>query len=260
MNNSFIQLQISNGVGVITLNRPEKYNSFVREMALQMQQALQECSSNKLVRAVLINAAGKAFCAGQDLAEAVDPAAQGIAKIVEENYNPIILQIREMPKPVICAVHGAAAGAGANIALAADIVVAANNANFIQAFSKIGLVPDSGGTYMLPRLVGFQRAMALMFLGDKVSATEALKMGMIYKVVEDDKLAEEALNIATTLANMPTMAFAYTKELLNKSMHNTLREQLTLEGVLQEKAANTNDFREGVAAFLEKRLPIFKGE
>jgi 2-(1,2-epoxy-1,2-dihydrophenyl)acetyl-CoA isomerase len=260
MNSSFINLEIADGVGIITLNRPEKYNSFVRAMALQMQDALRECATNKTVRAVLINAAGKAFCAGQDLAEAVNPAAQGIAKIVEENYNPIILSMREMQKPVVCAVHGAAAGAGANIALAADIVIAATSANFIQAFSKIGLVPDSGGTYMLPRLVGFQRALALMLLGDKVSADEALQMGMIYKVVADDSLAAETLKMAKTLANMPTMAFAYTKELLNKSMHNNLREQLLLEGALQEKAAATSDFREGVAAFLEKRAPIFKGE
>ena len=165
-----------------------------------------------------------------------------------------------MPKPVICSVHGAAAGAGANIALAGDIVVASTNANFIQAFSKIGLVPDSGGTYILPRLVGFQRAMALMLLGDKISATEAQQMGMFYKVYPDDMLETESMKMAIQLAQMPTLAFAYTKELLNKSMNNTLETQLSLEGVLQEKAAATNDFREGVNAFLEKRLPIFKGE
>jgi len=157
-------------------------------------------------------------------------------------------------------VHGAAAGAGANIALAADIVIASETASFIQAFSKIGLVPDSGGTYILPRLIGFQRALALMMTGDKVSAAEALQMGMIYKVTADDALHNDALQMAQKLANMPTMAFAYTKDLLNASMNNSLQEQLTMEGVLQEKAANSHDFHEGVSAFLEKRAPVFKGE
>jgi 2-(1,2-epoxy-1,2-dihydrophenyl)acetyl-CoA isomerase len=256
----FIQFEIIEGVALVSLNRPEKYNSFVRKMAIELQETLDACANNNNIRAVLLKGNGKAFCAGQDLGEAIDPQAQGIAKIVEENYNPIILKMRQMPKPVICAVHGAAAGAGANIALAADIVIASENASFIQAFSKIGLVPDSGGTYILPRLIGFQRALALMMTGDKVSATEALQMGMIYKVSADDALHNDALQMAQKLASMPTLAFAYTKDLLNHSMNNTLQEQLTMEGVLQEKAANSHDFHEGVSAFLEKRAPIFKGE
>jgi len=259
MANQFINVEIANGVGIITLNRAEKYNSFVREMTLQMQDALSQCADDIAVRCVLIKGNGKAFCAGQDLSEAINPAAQGIAKIVEENYNPIILKMRNMKKPVVCAVHGAAAGAGANIALAADIVVASKNASFIQAFSKIALVPDSGGTFILPRLIGMQRAAALMFLGDKIVADEALQMGMICKVFGDETFEKEAMDLCLQLAKMPTQALAYTKELLNKSGSNSLEQQLLLEGELQAKAAATNDFKEGVSAFLEKRMANFNG-
>ena len=260
MINEFIKYSVEGSVAKITLNRAEKYNSFVREMAVQMHDALNKASTDKLVRAVYITGEGKAFCAGQDLAEAVDGSGPGIKKIVEEHYNPIIRKIRTIEKPVVCAVNGAAAGAGANIALACDIVIAGSSAFFSQAFSKIGLIPDSGGTFFLPRLIGLSRSSALMMLGDKVSANDALQMGMIYKVSEDAKLQEEAFAIAKTLSEMPTKAIGLTKRLLNKSMFNTLEQQLTEEGIEQVNAASSYDFKEGVKSFLEKRKPVFRGD
>lgn len=257
---SSIILSIENGIATITLNRPDKLNSFNREMALLMQSGLDECASLQEVRCIYITGAGKGFCAGQDLAEVADPNGPGMQKILSEHYNPIITRIRNMPKPVIAAVNGVAAGAGANLALACDIVVAAESAYFIQAFSKIGLIPDSGGTYHLPRLIGFQRASALMMLGDKVSATDALEMGMLYKVFADVTFIDESKKIASVLAKMPTKGLAYIKHTLNQSATNTLGTQLQLEDDYQQKAAATADFKEGVQAFLEKRLPIFKGE
>ena len=257
---SSILLNIEKGVATITLNRPEKLNSFNREMALLLQSELDKCAADNTVRCIYLTGAGKAFCAGQDLAEVVDPNGPGMAKILSEHYNPIITQIRNIPKPILAAVNGVAAGAGANLALACDIVVATQSASFIQAFSKIGLIPDSGGSYHLPRLIGFQRASALMMLGDKVSATDALQVGMLYKVFSDDTFADESKKIAVTLAQMPTKALAYIKHALNKSVSNNLEQQLALEDEYQQKAAATHDFKEGVAAFLEKRSPNFKGE
>jgi 2-(1,2-epoxy-1,2-dihydrophenyl)acetyl-CoA isomerase len=256
----FILNTVESGVSLIQLNRPDKFNSFNRTMAMELIALLKQANDNSGIRAVLLTGAGKAFCAGQDLSEAMDTNGPGIQKIVEEHYNPIIQHIRELKKPVVCAINGVAAGAGANIALACDITIAAKSASFIQAFSKIGLVPDSGGTYFLPRLVGIQKASALMMLGDKVTADEALQMNMIYKVTADESLIVEASQIATKLAAMPTKAFEYTKALLNQSYNNDLNQQLNMEGHYQVKAANTYDYKEGVNAFLEKRAAQFKGE
>lgn len=256
---NFISTQLKNNVLIIALNRPDKFNSFNREMALELQNELDNAENNELVRSIVLTGTGKAFCAGQDLAEAIDPNGQGIEKIVREHYNPIILKIRKIEKPIIAAVNGVAAGAGANIALACDIVIAAQSSTFIQAFSKIGLVPDSGGTFFLPRLIGFQNASALMMLGDKVSATDAQSMGMIYKVFSDETFMDEVLKLADNLSKMPTKAIGYTKRLLNESMTNNLQEQLIQEGSLQVEAANSFDYKEGINAFLEKRKPEFKG-
>lgn len=258
--NTFILHTSEKGISQIRFNRPEKFNSFNREMAVQLQEALDEAAVDSSIRAVYITGNGKAFCAGQDLSEAIDPKGPGIRRIVEEHYNPIIKRIRNLQKPVICAVNGVAAGAGANIALSCDVVLAGKSASFIQAFSKIGLIPDSGGTFILPRLVGFQRASALMMLGDKVTAEDAMSMGMIYKVFDDEKLQEEAFSIATTLSTMPTRGLALTKMLLNRSVNNSLEEQLKEEEQIQAEAGATSDYKEGVEAFLEKRKPVFRGE
>jgi len=255
-----IQYELIEGVGKITLNRPEKYHSFVREMALQLQEVLDNCKEDKAVRAILITATGKAFCAGQDLGEATDPNGPELTKIVQEHYNPIIKKIRNIEKPVVAAVNGVAAGAGASIALCCDIVVATESASFIQAFSKIGLIPDSAGTFFLPRLVGMQRAAALMMTAEPISANDAVDMGMIYKSFADKTFETESWKLVSKLAKMPTKGLGLTKKLLNASYTNNLNQQLAMEDECQTIAGNSADFKEGVQAFLEKRKPNFKGD
>lgn len=255
-----ILFEIKKNVAVIRLNRPEKYNSFNREMALLLQKYLDDSAKNKAIRCVYITANGKSFSAGQDLSELTGDKSLSISKILSEHYNPIIYKIRHLEKPVVAAVNGIAAGAGANIALCCDVVVATASATFIQAFSKIGLIPDSGGTFFLPRLIGFQKASAIMMLGDKVSATEAEGMGMIYKCFEDDVFESESLKIVGKLSQMPTIGLANTKKALNQSIQSNLLEQLQLEDKLQYKSARTKDYKEGISAFLEKREANFKGE
>lgn len=251
---------IENSVCQLTLNRPEVFNSFNQKMALTLQEYLREAAADESVRAVLLTGSGKAFCAGQDLAEATDPNGPALQDIVKKHYNPIIELIRTIEKPIICAVNGVAAGAGANIALACDITIAAESASFIQAFSKIGLIPDSGGTFFLPRIIGTQKALALMMTGDKIVATEAEKMNMIYKVVPDEELMSFAINFAEKLAKMPTKGLGLTKKAINKSFENSLTEQLALEEKLQTEAGQSYDFKEGVTAFMEKRVANFKGK
>ncbi len=251
--------EVNGSLAILTLNRPDKYNAFNRDMALSLQSALDECADQS-IRAVLITGTGKAFCSGQDLAEAIDPNGPGMKKILAEHYNPIVRRIVALEKPVVAAVNGVAAGAGANLALCCDITVAAESASFIQAFSKIGLVPDTGGSYFLPRLVGRQKAAAWMMLGDKIGAREAEQQGMIYAVYPDADFMKASMSLAEQLANMPTQALARIKKQLQLSTIQTLEQQLQTEDDLQQEAAATRDFQEGVNAFLEKRNPRFEGK
>jgi len=257
---SAVLFEVENGVAFLTLNRPEKFNSFNRDMAVLLQQYLDHCEQDENIRCICITATGKAFCAGQDLAEATDPQGPEMERIVAEHYNPIISKLRSIEKPIVAAVNGVAAGAGANIALACDIVVAAESASFIQAFSKIGLIPDSGGTFFLPRLVGMQRAAALMMTGDKVGAKDAVAMGMIYKSFADESFVAESKKLAFQLAEMPTKGLGLTKQLLNETYQHSLSQQLEREKQVQVEAGATSDFKEGVNAFLEKRKPVFQGK
>ena len=247
-------------VGKIILDRPEKYNSFVREMALMLQKTLHECANDASIRCIMITGSEKAFSAGQDLQEATDSNGPSIDIIIKEHYNPIVSLIREIKKPIIAAVNGVAAGAGANIALACDIVVAKQSAKFIQAFSKIGLVPDSGGTYFLPRLIGWQKASAIMMTGESIDAENAEKMGMIYKMYPDSEFEIQSMELAKTMSQMPTKGLGLTKELLNATFNNSLEEQLILEEQNQILSSQSEDYKEGVNAFLEKRNPKFSGK
>ncbi len=247
-------------VGKIILDRPKKYNSFVREMALMLQNTLNECANDSSVRCIMITGSEKAFSAGQDLEEITDLNGPSIDRIIKEHYNPIISIIREIKKPIIAAINGVAAGAGANIALSCDIVVASKLAKFIQAFSKIGLVPDSGGTYFLPRLIGWQKASAIMMTGEAIDAENAEKLGMIYRVYEDSEFEVKSMELANKISQMPTKGLGLTKELLNASFKNTLEEQLVLEEKNQILASKSEDYKEGVSAFLDKRNPHFIGK
>lgn len=257
-----ISLEISSGIARLTLNRPEKLNSFNAAMHAELRAALDEIRQDSLVRVLLLTGSGRGFCAGQDLADrAVAPggAAVDLGESVEKNYGPLVRSLRFLPLPVICAVNGVAAGAGANLALSCDIVVAARSANFIQPFCRLGLIPDTGGTYFLPRLIGTARAMGLAMLGDKLPAETAVAWGLIWKCLDDDKLAEEANAMALHLASGPTLGFARTKEAIYASSGNTLDAQLNLERDFMRELGYTVDYREGVSAFVGKRQPQFRG-
>lgn len=263
MEYDYIRYRVDQSVGVIILNRPDVLNSFNKPMAKETQDALEKCRDDESVRAILITGEGRGFSAGQDLEEAIPPEgspAPEISDIVRESYYPIVKLIRSIEKPIVAGVNGVAAGAGANVALACDFVIASESASFIQAFCKIGLIPDSGGTYYLPRLVGLPRATAMMMLGEKVTAREALEMGMIYKVYPKDSLQDEVMKFARNLANQATKALGITKRALNQSFENDLESQLKTEEKLQKEAGQTSDYNEGVKAFLEKRKPIFRGK
>jgi 2-(1,2-epoxy-1,2-dihydrophenyl)acetyl-CoA isomerase len=245
----------------ITLNRPEKFNSFTEPMAAELRKALENAESDD-VRAVLLNAVGKAFCAGQDLPEVAERGKDKnyeLADTVRTTYNPVIRAIRKLEKPVVCAVQGTAAGAGANIAFACDITIASAEALFVQAFSKIGLIPDSGGTFFLPRMIGLARTNALYLLDEKVTAEKAVEIGLIYKAVESGQLDNESKKITQKMASMPTKGVGLYKKAILQTFENDLDQQLSLEAILQSEAGKTHDYREGVAAFLEKRNPDFKG-
>jgi len=254
-----IKFEIKDSVATITLNRAKVLNSFNYEMADDVIDALNKCKDSA-VRAVVFTGSGRGFCAGQDLEEATRAGGPSIEEIVEHTYNPIVTLIRELEKPVIGAVNGIAAGAGANLALICDITFASESSTFIQSFSNIGLVPDSGGTFTLPRLIGMQRATAMMFLGNKVTAKDAKELGMIYDVVADEELENSAFNFALKLAKRPTIGLALTKKALNASYTNSLSEQLNLEKDLQAIAAKTEDHKESLQAFFEKRKPVYKGK
>ena len=258
----FITCTLSEGVATITLDRPDVLNSFNRAMASELQLTLGALAKDPAVRAILLTGNGRAFCAGQDLSEAVPPDGPppDLGDIVHTSYNPIVRLIRSIEKPVICAVNGVAAGAGANLALACDILIAAEEASFIQSFSKIGLIPDTGGTFFLPRLVGLHRATAMMMLGEKISASRARDLGMVHDVVPHSVLHDTAFSMARALASQATRGFGLTKRALNRSLGADLDSQLEFEEELQRAAGKTHDYQEGVRAFLDKRKPNFTGQ
>jgi 2-(1,2-epoxy-1,2-dihydrophenyl)acetyl-CoA isomerase len=260
---SSVLVSLDSGVLTVTLNRPDKLNAFVPEMHELLRAAIDRARDEAEVRVVVLTGAGRAFCSGQDLSQRnVSPGAAPIDLSVSlgSNYNPLVRRMRELPKPVLCALNGTAAGAGANVALACDVVFAARSASIIQSFSRIGLVPDSGGTFFLPRLAGMARAMGLALFAEKVSAEDAERIGLIWKVLDDEQLMPEVTRVARELAAGPTKGYGLIKKALYASGGNTLDAQLDLERDLQREAGFSEDYREGVRAFLEKRKPAFKGK
>ncbi len=257
-----IEFRIDAGVGFVRLNRPDVLNSFNTVMGNDLLEVLSTIETDITIRSVHLTGNGRAFCAGQDLADVLPKEgrpAGDLQQIVETRYNPIVKAIRRIEKPFVCAVNGVAAGAGANLALACDLTLASTKASFIQSFCKIGLVPDSGGTFFLPRLIGFQQAAAQMMLGEKVTAEIAVQLGLIYRCVSPEVLEEESVALAMHLAKQPTIGLGLTKRALNASMTNSLMQQLDLEATLQGEAGRTADYKEGVNAFVEKRPPVFVG-
>jgi len=257
-----IQYEVKSGIAILTLNRPDKLNSFTQAMHLEVRTALDALQADPTVRVLLLTGAGRGFCAGQDLSDrAVAPGAKPVdlGDSVEQFYAPLVMTLRSLPMPVICAVNGVAAGAGANLALACDIVIAAQSASFIEAFCRLGLIPDTGGTWHLPRLIGLARATGLAMLGEKLSAEKAEQWGLIWRCVPDADLMTEAMAMATHFATAPTKGLAFTKKALQASYANTLPDQLALEGALMRELGNSADYREGVAAFLAKRPANFTG-
>ncbi|WP_295991804.1 2-(1,2-epoxy-1,2-dihydrophenyl)acetyl-CoA isomerase PaaG [Rugamonas sp.] len=263
MNYETILFEIKDGIAALTLNRPEKLNSFTQKMHEEVRDALRRTNADKTVRVFVLTGAGRGFCAGQDLSDrAVEPGAKAVdlGDSVEQNYAPLVLALRALPMPVICAVNGVAAGAGANLALACDIVLAAKSASFVEVFCKLGLIPDTGGTYFLPRLIGNARAMGMAMLGEKISAEQAESWGLIWKSIADNDLALETQRMAQHFAQAPTKGLAFTKQVLHASTSNTLQQQLTLECGMMSELGRSDDYREGVAAFLAKRAPQFTGK
>ncbi|MGZ3183662.1 MAG: 2-(1,2-epoxy-1,2-dihydrophenyl)acetyl-CoA isomerase PaaG [Telluria sp.] len=258
-----ILFEAANGIATLTLNRPDKLNSFTQAMHLEVRDALEKVEADKSIRVLLLTGAGRGFCAGQDLGDrAVAPggAAVDLGDSVEKFYAPLVMKLRSLPIPVICAVNGVAAGAGANLALACDIVLAAKSAVFIEAFCKLGLIPDTGGTWHLPRAIGLARATGLAMLGEKLDAERAEQWGLIWKCIPDAGLMQEARSMAEHFAVAPTKGLAFTKRAFQQSYFNTLPEQLKLEGEMMRELGYSHDYREGVQAFIEKRPAHFKGE
>jgi 2-(1,2-epoxy-1,2-dihydrophenyl)acetyl-CoA isomerase len=258
-----IKFSIANGIAVLTLNRPDRLNSFTQAMHREVRDALDQLQADKTVRVLVLTGAGRGFCAGQDLNDrAVEPGAPGVdlGESVEKFYAPLVTTLRTLPMPVICAVNGVAAGAGANLALACDIVLAAKSASFIEAFCKLGLIPDTGGTWVLPRLIGPARAMGLALLGDKLPAEKAEEWGLIWRCVADEELMKETMAMAEHFAKAPTKGLAFTKKAMLASWTNTLEQQLQMEAGMMRELGYSHDYREGVAAFIGKRQPQFKGE